>query len=190
MGEDKEAAEKVFLEVDQPLSAQMYSAGNGAIDHHNRVRAKELRIEKRMVTQKWNIRTNFGLLAMTFTDAWLLYKAARGEALDLNANKFFEKLAEEMIDVNFDTRSQTRRAAALSRELMSNVDVQEVQRPTKKRRTGKPSQLKQNNCAICNLSCTYVCHCCSQDQDNEVFVCRPKSGRKCWQQHLRDVHKK
>ena len=50
VGEDQETAEKVFLEVNQPLSAQMYYAGNGAIDHHNCVRAKELRIEKRMVT--------------------------------------------------------------------------------------------------------------------------------------------
>ena len=37
---------------------------------------------------------------MLFVDAWLLYRGARGEFLDMLSTEFFEKLAAELIDVS------------------------------------------------------------------------------------------
>ena len=52
VGPANEVAEKVLLAIDLPLSAEMYYAGNGTVDFHNRVHSKDVKIEKRIVTKK------------------------------------------------------------------------------------------------------------------------------------------
>ena len=189
VGPANEVAERVLLAIDLPLSAEMYYAGNGAVDFHNRVRSKEVRMEKRLVTKRWDIRTNLGLLAMLFTDTWLLYKAARGDALHLTSNEFFEKLAEELIDADFAERNKTRAEASKKLPPIVQKSNDELHRPTKRHRHGKPNQRKQNNCIICKSSCTYICAVCSHQQVRETFVCGTKTDRKCWDEHVTQHHK-
>ena len=136
-----EMAQKMFIQIDIPLAAKMYYSAAGAIDYHNRVRSKEARIEKCLKTHNWAIRTNLGLLSMVFGDAWMLYKAARGDGLDFTPSEFFEKLSEELIDAENDattTRSTKKKEKGLIHQ-QTNV----YQRPSKRMRAGTEKQRKQ-----------------------------------------------
>ena len=186
----------VWLAVDIPLAAEMYYAGNGAIDFHNRVRSQDVHIDRSIGTKKWDVRMNLGILSMLFTDAWLLYRAARGDRLDITASAFFEMMAADMIDPDEGvttrlaaaTPRDTPRAKAEAKKKQKRQPDHYIHRPTKRRRHGKPNQLKQNNCVECKKSRTYVCHLCSLNSKNEIFVCKPMPNRNCWAAHLKSHH--
>ena len=176
------------MSIDVPLAAEMYYAGNGAIDFHNRVCCKEVRTEKAIRTHRWDVRTNIGLLSMLFADCWLLYRAARGEKLDLSSSEFFEKLAEELIDCGTSPVNQTRSDAPETPPTSLQDTNRHLHRPTKRHRSGKPKHLKQNNCIVCKKSATYVCHLCSPSAANETFICKSQTGRDCWDKHFKEEH--
>ena len=65
----KNEEEHVLLGINIPLAAEMYYAGNGAIDFHNRIHSQKVHIDRSIGTKKWDIRMNFGILLMLFTNA-------------------------------------------------------------------------------------------------------------------------
>ena len=134
------------------------------------------------------MRTNLGLLSMLFSDTWLLYRAARGDGLDLNSQEFFELLAAELIDTDLQERPHMTRTAPAPASTSVPVEQSKFHHPTKQHRTGKPGHMKQNNCCLCKKSTTYICLLCSKPQGKELFVCPPHTRRECWDQHFQDHH--
>ena len=82
---DPDTTAQVLLAIDMPLAAEMYYAGNRAIDFHNRIRCQEVHTEKSIRTKRWDIQTNLGILSMLFADSWMLYRAARGPNLNITS---------------------------------------------------------------------------------------------------------
>ena len=173
-----------------PLAAELYYSGSGAVDFHNRVRCQDVYTERGIKTKRWDARTNIGILAMLFTDAWMVYRAARSPSLDMSASEFFEKLAESLIDSNNIKQPKKPHPKQHSFNAKDNVlpPGPDLHRPTKRYRSGKPKQLKQNNCSVCKMSCTYVCHVCSHYKVNETFICKVSTGCLCWQTHCKLEH--
>ena len=55
--------------IPQPQVTQMYHAGAGKIDEHNRDRQVYLDLEKKIRVMKWDYRANLSIFAMTVVDA-------------------------------------------------------------------------------------------------------------------------
>jgi hypothetical protein len=72
------------------------------ICRHNRCRQDDLTLERKYQTQDWSIRVSRSLLGIVIVDSWLLYTGARGPLLSMNLRLFYETLALELFDSDFD----------------------------------------------------------------------------------------
>ena len=80
-----------MIQVHQPLAIGTYYDGAGRIDHHNKLRASELRVDRALATKDWSKRCNFGI--HTFWMPMVLEDLRDG-----TSDYSFCKLADEMID--------------------------------------------------------------------------------------------
>ena len=194
-----ESAARVTLTVPQPQVAETYYCCCSQIDRHNRCRQDDLRLEHKLVTHDWSMRVNLSLLGMCIVDSLLLYSGARGAAAGHNQNKFYEDLAEQLIENTFETVGMRPRgdAGATAGEvepvpLRYGVGIHLT--PTRKRRTGSSTKdgehRAQRTCRVCHLPGTsWVCSGCRDSECVEVFCCGPRTGRSCFDKHMREVHK-
>jgi hypothetical protein len=90
------------LTVEQTKVAEIYYSACAQIDKHNRCRQADLGLERAYVTHDWSMRTNFSLLGMLVVDTWLLYTGARGRVRTMVQSEFYEALALDLIDNNFE----------------------------------------------------------------------------------------
>lgn len=68
------------------------------IDSHDRCRESDLNSEKKNYVKKLSSRVNTSLLDMCIVDAWLLHKGSHGAGSVLSQSKFYESLAEQLIE--------------------------------------------------------------------------------------------
>jgi len=195
MGED---AERVALKFKLPQVAQAYLECCAQIDRHNRCRQNDLQLEHKLPTHVWSMRVSVSLSGMCVVDSWLLYSGARGETAALTQRQFYEDLAAHLIDNTFDTVGVRARATP------SSAPVEEVGAPLRygvgihvtprgKRRSGASvgagDHRDQCNCRVCKRhKSSQVCSGCRGGVDGEMFLCGPKTGRSCFEAHLRTVH--
>lgn len=191
-------AERVTLTVPQPEVAEVYYATCAQIDRHNRCRQDDLRLEHKLGTHDWSLRVNLTLLGMCLVDAWLLYSGARAGLAHLSQNAFYEDLAAQLIDNTFDTvgvraRGAARVAAGEASDGTVRYGVGVHLTPTNKRRAGKTAKdadhRAQRDCRVCKRHrSSLVCSSCRENARGEVFCCGPKTGRQCFEQHMREIH--
>jgi len=189
----------VALTVPQPPVAETSYCCCSQIDRHDRCRQDALQIEHKLVTHDWSIRVNLSLLGMCIVDSLLLYSGARGAAAGLNQNEFYEDLAEQLIENTFETVGMRPRgdAGATAGEvepvpLRYGVGIHLT--PTRKRRTGSSTKdwehRAQRTCRVCDVPGTsWVCSGCRDSEFVDVFYCGPRTGRSCFDKHMREVHK-
>ena len=65
-------ATRVELEIPIPEVCDTYYSVCSKIDHHNRCRQDDLKLEKKLRTMRWPTRVNNSLIAMCVVDSWLL----------------------------------------------------------------------------------------------------------------------
>ena len=191
-------AERVFLTVAQPQVVETYYQRCAQTDRHNRCRQDDFQPEHKLITHDWSMRVNLSLFGMCVVDAWMLYSGAHGTAAELTQNQFYEDLAAEPIDNMFNSVGlQARGAAAVDSAdrrvppLRFSVVIHLT--PTLKRRTGEfahdGDQHARRTCRGCKRGRTsYVCSGCRETKGGEVHFCGPKTGRPCFEQHIREVH--
>jgi len=191
-------ASRVALTVAQPVVAETYYGCCAQIDRHNRCRRDELRLENKLVTHDWSMRVNLSLLGMCVVDAWLLYSGARGGRAHLTQNDFYEDLAEQLIDNTFETVGTRARpapsgAAAAADAAPRSFGVGIHLTATVKRREGPASKegdhRAQRACHVCKRRGTsWVCSGCRDSTHRELYCCGPRTGRRCFETHAREVH--
>jgi len=192
-----ENAERVALSVKLPQVAQAYYECCAQIDRHNRCRQNDLRLEHKLATHDWSMRVNLSLLGMCIVDSWLLYSGARGATAILTQKQFYEDLAAQLIDNTFDTVGVRARATSAAEPvgevgapLRYGVGIHLT--PTRKRRgasAGDGDHRAQRTCRVCKRhKSSHVCSGCRGGDDGDMFLCGPKTGRSCFDVHLRDVH--
>jgi hypothetical protein len=116
----------------------MYYSTRAQIDRHNRCRQDDLMLERKIGTQHWSFRINCSLLGMIIVDAWLVYSGGRGAKATMVQRSFYEKLADQLIDNEFDYVGLRDRSTSLidaKQILRSGLDVHLT--PNKKRRKTK-----------------------------------------------------
>jgi hypothetical protein len=103
------------LTVEQPKIAEIYYSVCAQIDRHNRCRQADLGLERPYVTHNWSMRTNFSLLGMIVVDSWLLYTGARGRVRTMVQSEFYEALALDLSDNNFEQVGRRKSTATNTR---------------------------------------------------------------------------
>jgi len=191
-------AQRVVLTIPQPQVVETYFECCAQVDRHNRCRQDDLRLENKLVTHDWSMRVNLSLLGMCVVDTWLLYSGAHGTGAKLTQNQFYEDLAAELIDNTYDSVGLRPRSApdgghAAVAEPPRRYGVGIHLTPTLKRRAGasanEADQCAQRRCRICLKGrTTHVCSACRDLKHVDIFCCGPKTGRSCFDVHLREAH--
>jgi predicted RNA-binding Zn-ribbon protein involved in translation (DUF1610 family) len=206
--ESNEVPQMVEFEIPQPEAAELFYSVAASIDRHNRHRQDNLQLERKLQTKDWSNRVNFTILGMHIVDTWLAWKGLglcdEGET----ENVFYEYLAEELIeneyDFNIQTRNRRRREGEHSSPMASPNAVGHdgspksglgvYLTPTKKRRKlGNGAVTKsaaQFKCNVCHLKTMYECNGCRElgTDAKAVFLCHSKTGRDCFAKHTATHH--
>jgi hypothetical protein len=186
--------------IRQTECGELYYSGCGAIDEHNRHWQEHLNFEKKMQVMQWDKRANLSILGMMCVDAFKLCVGCQGSSKG-GARAFFEDLATDLIDNEYDRRSlQRRREDAMEKEAnLAGEDLPEVDTihhltcptPTKRRKPNNPAHRQQGRCMICKKPSSHVCRACQADkpgsEDKQYWICN-KPGKVCMSKHLCQVH--
>ena len=201
LGDDPNAPpQQVCIQIPQPLAVERYYEGAGTIDVSNKVRQHELMMDRRLQTNQWDYRVNFGILGIIFTDTWYLYQQTVAKP-DECPNEFFSKLADEMIDNTEGVRPSRARVVSptdMDTDAVSNV----VLRQTLRKRKGQGSTNADGSAKAgsgrcggegCNKYTSWVCGACTHPTDpnqRQTWYCRPMAGCKCtaWEEHKNCMH--
>ena len=127
---------------------------------------------------------------MLFADAWLLYKACRGDKLKIGPKDFFLNLADDLVDVDIGkgTRKRTRGTKRRLEQEHDSLNTLVMQAKTAKKRKGK-SHCKQSRCVMCGRHTTRVCKWCLViGNGKETAVCNAEKGRYCLSMHVKTCH--
>lgn len=168
------------------------------MDRRNLRREDDFRLETNLVTHDWSMRVNLSLLGMCVVNTWLLYSGAHGTGAKLTQNQFYEDLASEHIDNTYESvglrprRSPDGGHAAVA-ELPRRYGVGIPLTPTLKHRAGasanEADKCAQRRWRICLKGrTTHVCSACRDLKHVDIFCCGPKTGRSCFDAHLREAH--
>jgi hypothetical protein len=160
----------------------------------NRCRQDNLGLERSFQTHDWSVRVNFTLLGMIVVVSWLLHTGAMGPLQTMLQNEFYESLALELIDNNFDSvglRARTVQGSMDSVLTPSSI-LGPHATPTKRRkktRDGAEISLRaKKDCCECGKRTTKVFTQCRDESAREVFVCDSSKGRVCFSSHMRSKH--
>jgi len=141
---------------------------------------------------------NLSLLGMCVVDATLLYSGVRGGGAHPTQNEFYEDLAEQLIVNTFETvgtqagpAPSGAAAAADAAPMRCGVGIHLT--ATVKCRAGPASKegdhSAQRACHVCKRQGTsWVCSECRDSTHREVYGCGPRSCRRCFETHAREVH--
>ena len=198
VSDDPEApAEKVAIQVKQPLAIEMFYEGAGLIDQHNKMRAAELRIDRGLKTKDWSKRANFGVFGICTVDAYYLRQGVvHPDNRDGDPDIYFSKLADEMIDNTIGVRPSRRSQGGADRDSnpLEEIRLRQTIR-TKPKSTDKNGRAKmaQGICQIkgCSKQSTYVCNACTHPTDaqqKQHWFCDPLKSPMCFASHKRIVH--
>jgi hypothetical protein len=201
--ESNEDPVRVELTIPQPEAAELFYFVAASIDRHNRSRQDNLQLERKLGTHDWSLRVNFSILGMHIIDTWHVWKGLGCCEDGELENVFFEYLAEELIDNEFDTvigtRNRHRREGdhsvsaspdAVGGDGSPKSGVGIYLTPTKKRRKSNGDQLAQQRCNVCHAKTSHVCNACNDLGTNSkaVFLCHSRTGRDCFAKHKTAQH--
>lgn len=176
-----------------PSVAETYYSAAAQVDHHNRCRQADLKLEKKFRVKEWSQRVNTSLLAICVVDSWLLYKGNRGSRGTMSPNDFYTSLAEALVDNTYmvpGTRS-TNEHVVQSDMTTSGIGPHLTPTSRKRKRVDGTvtSQALQGWCKSCKKYKTkFVCSECSRQHSKDCWVCHSDTGRQCFVQHLRVYH--
>lgn len=185
---------RVVTETEIPQIAETYYEAASQIDRHNRCRQSDLNLEKKFQVKEWSTRVNTSLLAMCIVDSWLLYKSSRGEGSVMPPNKFYEKLAEQLIDNEYDTIITRSHVMDVPLTNITESGIGPHLTPTSRKRKlqdGTPSNCAlQGRCKMCRngTKSKYVCSACTSSNASDFWLCHSDTKRDCFIRHYNAAH--
>ena len=87
--------------INQPKAAEMYYNICGNINHHNRRRHGNLRLERKLETNDWSKQVKQSILGMIVVDTFLCYNKLVDESE--KEGDLYLRLAEELFDNKYDS---------------------------------------------------------------------------------------
>jgi hypothetical protein len=186
------SAQRITIVVKQPRVAELYYSLSSVIDRHNRCRQDDLMLERKYQTQDWSVRVCHSLLSIVGVASWLLYAGARGPLRSMKQRTFYETLALELVDNDFDSVGlRARTGGSVPGQLTPTSGIGAHTTPTRKRsdKDGREQAFRaQRNCVICGVRTTKVCSSCRVGRQGEVFACDSWKVRVCFSSLARAEH--
>ena len=161
--DDPEAdPDKVLIEVKQPLAVDRYYNGAGIIDHRNKLRQGELRVDKNIRTVDWSVRANLAIWGIDVCDAYALFQqTVRADNRASCPKEFFCKLADQLID--------NKEGVRVTRSQVSEESSEEARPHLRKtlryKKCGKRHDQGKCRNPSCNSQPSYVCSACTDPTD-------------------------
>jgi hypothetical protein len=125
-------------------------------------------LERKIKTHDWSFRVNTSILRMCYVDSWRVYKGCQGQQQHLTQAEFYCRLADELIDNDYDNRvGMARRVHPLESAVVDNsvprsgIGIHLT--PTKRRGRGAAGARLRWRCAVCKMKSTNVCSQCRND---------------------------
>jgi hypothetical protein len=98
------------LTIPQPMAAELFYVVAVIVNRHNHSCQDNLQLERKLEMHDWSLRVNFLILGMHIIDTWLAWKGLglckEGEV----ENVFYEYLAKDLIDNEYDSVARHRRS--------------------------------------------------------------------------------
>ena len=199
-----EEPERVELIIPQPKATEIYYNTCAGVDMHNRSRQDNLKLERKLETKNWSVRLNLSILGIIIVDAWKVYKGTLGENTE-DEQDFYENLAEEMIDNDFERVYTRRNRGSPSATSPSNLVSRDGRvrsgtsahlTPTKKRRKRKvpgggfieTNYRQQMRCKVCGKKTIHLCSQCQDENEKDFYLCDTKKGDTCFADHVNEYH--
>ena len=201
-GVNNEDAVKQKLTIPQPKCSEIYYDVCGSIDKHNRHRQDTLMLEKKIETKTWDKRVTTSLFGMYVVDAWLMYKGATTDSLqldpELTQQEFYTALAEDLIERgNMRRTRQGNRQGSVnphhntgnSNQLYFGASLIAAPKMKRKRNGSVTKNTAQGRCRVCyDGRPTTVCSVCKENLNELHYLCNPRTGRDCFEMHCRECH--
>ena len=193
--------DRMHLEIAQPEASDQYYGACQKIDQHNGCRQGQLKIERKIQTKQWHLRVATPLLGNCVVDAYLLAIGCQGNKAYDDQAHFYELLAEQLIDNDYDASPamslrprpprQHQQPASPEKRVPSGRQLLSPT-PTKRRKKSNPKKALQGHCMVCKAHTTSVCRECQNTMscpqgDNQYWICS-KSGKICMGNHIHDKH--
>ena len=189
------------IRLPQPQVVQVYYDGASKIDQHNRHRQDSLNLEKKVQTNAWERRTNVSIFAMIVVDSFYLFSGVRGGVTKVRARSYYEQLAVELIENDYDRMSLRRRReevmeleralTAQGAPMLDPVKQLTAPTPTKRHKKNKPTHRVQGRCMVCSKLTSHVCRDCQQFNpsplEKQFWICN-KAGKVCMGKHILERH--
>lgn len=189
-----DSSQIVQTETKIPQIAETYYKAASMIDRHNRCRQSDLNLEKKFMVNDWSMRVNTSLLGICIVDAWLLYKKSHGAGSIMSPIKFYEKLAEQLIDNTYGGVHRRSQVVDVPAPDVTQSGIGPHLTPTsrkRKRHNGTSTNCAlQGRCKQCrngNKS-KYVCSACTGVDKPDFWLCHSDTGRDCFIRHFSDFH--
>lgn len=151
--------ERENILLPQPQVVQVYYDGASKIDQHNHHRQDSLNLEKKLQMNAWERRTNVSIFAMIVVDSFYLFCGVHGGVTKVSARSYYEQLAEQLIENDYDCMSLCRHheeVDELERALMAQgapmldpVKQLTAPTPTKRHKKNNPKHRVQGRCMVC-----------------------------------------
>ena len=144
------------------------------------------------MTHDLSMRVVFSLLGMVIVDAWLLHTGSRGPLQTMLQNEFYEQMALELVDNNYDAVGLRAHSSVDDGAAVLTSGLGPHATPTKKRkrkRNGTEASARaQKDCVVCGKRTTRVCSQCREESIEEVFICNWSKGRICFISQALSTH--
>ena len=181
---------KVELVIPQPKMVEMYYKGNDTIDHLNRQRQDDLKIERKVRTKLWWKRVNTSIWGMIVGDSMNVHQGcAPQHKVDRDPDFWLSGLTHEMIDNNLDfTSTRSRSSTSPTGEDSRGDNYSATLTPSKKWTAN--GWIRQGRCRenYCLQKSTLTCRACSEQLKQPFFLCNTRSGRNCFALHCNEFH--
>ena len=169
-------------QIRQPRVVQVYLDTMSKISDHNCLRRDHLMLERKVGSMLWHQRVNTSLLAMMVVDSYLLWRKCqnRNDSTEYTQARFYEKLAEQLIDNNYDHKDPP-----------SKKRKHRDPTPTKRKKPSNPRFRADGRCFVCKRGWSgYECRYCSWVNPSRAhWICHSKDGNhKCYSAHLKAEH--
>ena len=188
-------ATRVELEIPIPEVCDTYYSVCSKIDHHNRCRQDDLKLEKKLRTMRFSTHVNSALFAMCVVDSWLLYKNSCGLSSHMGPWEFYKGLADGLLDNTYDgivlRKSSAEQLNATCPPLSgTGIHLVTTQRKGRRNDGTETNHTYQANCVVCKSFKKSKQYCSESHRrtGKEVFVCNAEKGRDCFERHISAVH--
>lgn len=175
----EEGANPVTITITPPKLIDLYYSVCGKIDRHNRCRQADLNIEKKVQTKSWAFRVNSTILSMVAVDSWLVYQGCHGSDSHMTQGEFYESLATELIDLDYEPSSQP---------ATESISLMRIPSKRGQRTSNSRNHVAQRRCKVCSKKTTHMCAQCKIQDRTSVYLCDGSTGRTCFEEHKSEIH--